>query len=96
MAATLDQEDIIDRIAEYEGWEQQGALLMKRYEFDDFAAALDFVNRVGEAAEELQHHPDIMLQNYNEVVLRVTTHDADGLTDKDFSLVDRVEQVAER
>ncbi|MFB6295043.1 MAG: 4a-hydroxytetrahydrobiopterin dehydratase [Candidatus Nanohaloarchaea archaeon] len=93
MAEQLDLEDIIDRIAEYEGWEQDGAWLVKRFEFDDFAAAIDFVNEVADAAEDLNHHPDITVQNYDEVILAVTTHEAGGITDKDFDFVDRVEQL---
>lgn len=95
MPRKLDQEEIIDRIAEYEGWEQQGAWLLKRYEFDDFAAALTFVNEVGEIAEDLNHHPDITLQNYNEVLLQITTHDKNGITDKDFDFVDDVEGLSQ-
>jgi len=86
-------DDVIERLAEYQGWEQQGHWLVKQFEFDDFAEALAFVNQVGEIAEELNHHPDIALQNYNEVALNLTTHDVEGITDKDFTFVDRVEEL---
>jgi 4a-hydroxytetrahydrobiopterin dehydratase len=86
-------DDVIDRLAEHQGWEQQGHWLVKQFEFDDFAEALAFVNQVGEIAEELNHHPDIALQNYNEVALNLTTHDVEGITDKDFTFVDRVEEL---
>lgn len=92
MAEKLDQEDIIDRLAEYEGWQQQGPWLRKRFEFDDFEEALSFVNDVGGIAEELNHHPDITIQNYNEVALNITTHDVNGITENDFDFIDRVEQ----
>lgn len=91
MADRLDMDEIADRLVEYAGWEQQGAWLVKQFEFDDFAEALDFVNTVGDIAEDLNHHPDIAIQNYNEVVINVTTHDANGITENDFELVDRIE-----
>ncbi len=91
MAERLDIDDVIDQLAEYQGWEQQGHWLVKQYEFDDFEEALDFVNTVGEIAEDLNHHPDITLQNYNEVVLNLTTHDVEGITENDFDFVDRIE-----
>jgi len=93
MTERLDMDDVIERLAEYQGWEQQGHWLVKQFEFDDFAEALAFVNQVGEIAEELNHHPDIALQNYNEVALNLTTHDVEGITDKDFTFVDRVEEL---
>ncbi|MDY6766451.1 MAG: 4a-hydroxytetrahydrobiopterin dehydratase [Candidatus Nanohaloarchaea archaeon] len=93
MAERLDMEEIIDRIGEYEGWEQEGAWLRKRYEFDDFAAAVAFVDEVAEVAEDLGHHPDITVQNYNEVVLSITSHEEGGITETDFAFVDRVESL---
>lgn len=95
MPERLDLDAVIDHLAEYEGWEQDGVWLSKRYEFDDFAAALDFVNRVGEIAEEMNHHPDIAIEDYSEVVLAITTHEADGITDRDFDFVDRVEDIVD-
>lgn len=93
MAERLDIDEVIDRLAEYQGWEQQGHWLVKQYEFDDFEEALDFVNAVGDIAEDMNHHPDIALQNYNEVALNLTTHDVEGITEKDFDFVDRVESL---
>ncbi len=86
-------EAIIDRVAEYEGWTQEGPWLSKGFEFDDFAEAIAFVNDVADVAEDLDHHPDIVVRNYNEVALSITTHDAGGITENDFEFVDRVEQL---
>ncbi len=91
MAEKLDMNEVAERITDYEGWQQQGPWLTKRFGFDDFQDALAFVNAVGEIAEEMNHHPDITIQNYNEVVLNITTHDASGITEKDFDFVDAVE-----
>lgn len=92
MAEKLDVKEVADRIAEYEGWTQQGPWLTKQYEFEDFQEALAFVNTVGDIAEDMNHHPDITIQNYNQVVLNITTHDAKGITETDFDFVDAVEE----
>jgi 4a-hydroxytetrahydrobiopterin dehydratase len=67
------------------GWERTGAVIMRTYRFGDFREALAFVNRVGELAERAGHHPDIDIR-YNAVTLGLTTHDAGGLSAKDFAL----------
>lgn len=66
--------------------------IFAKFQFRDFLEALAFVNKVGALAEELGHHPDITI-TYNRVVLSVITHDAGGLTEKDFSLANKVNQL---
>lgn len=75
-------------------WEQtpDGTSLVRTYIFGDFTEALAFVNRVGEIAEKLQHHPDIGI-SYSKVVLTLTTHDTGGLTDKDFETALKINEV---
>ncbi|MFB6166887.1 MAG: 4a-hydroxytetrahydrobiopterin dehydratase [Candidatus Nanohaloarchaea archaeon] len=95
MAGTLGAEEILDRLSDYEGWEEDGRWLVKQFEFEDFREAVDFVEDVAEAAEDLAHHPDIGVRNYNEVVLSITSHEEGGITEKDFEFVDRVEELRE-
>jgi len=66
-------------------WKRNGQIITRTYEFEDFPAALKFVNAVAVLAEQAQHHPDIDVR-WNKVTLALTTHDAGGLTDKDFAL----------
>jgi len=66
-------------------WQKNGEVISRRFEFADFPAAIQFVNAVAAAAEQAQHHPDIDIR-WNKVTLALTTHDAGGLTDKDYSL----------
>ncbi len=75
------------------GWQIESGELVKTYQFKDFVAALDFVNQVGKAAEDAGHHPDIDIR-YNKVRLALVTHDAGGLTEKDFDLAANVEKLA--
>ena len=57
---------------------------MRHWKFENFADAIAFVNRVAEAAEEANHHPDILVYGWNKVRLSLTNHSAGGLTDPDF------------
>ncbi|HEY1904246.1 MAG TPA: 4a-hydroxytetrahydrobiopterin dehydratase [Terracidiphilus sp.] len=66
-------------------WQIEAGELVRTYKFDDFGAALGFVNRVGELAEAAGHHPDIDIR-YNKVRLALVTHDTGGLTNNDFEL----------
>ena len=71
-----------------ESWSEVGDALEREFRFADFRAAIDFVNRVAEVAEEANHHPDIAI-SYNKVTLRWWTHTAGGVTDRDRELAER-------
>lgn len=71
-------------------WSIDGDILHRQWAFKDFAAALAFVNAIGAKAEDANHHPDLEL-GYGRVVVRLTTHDAGGLTDADFSLANTLD-----
>jgi 4a-hydroxytetrahydrobiopterin dehydratase len=73
-------------------WAVDGQVLRKTFRFPDFVSALAFVNQVGALAEEDQHHPDLAL-SWGKVTVELTTHDAGGLSDKDFALATRIERV---
>lgn len=73
-------------------WTTDGESLFYTRNFDNFVEAIDFVNRLVEPAEELAHHPDIII-NYNRVSLQLTTHDAGGLTELDFQLAQKISQL---
>ena len=70
-----------------DGWSEVDKALERTFEFDDFRAALAFVNRVGELAESENHHPDIAI-HYSKVTLRWWTHTAGGITDRDRELAE--------
>ena len=59
---------------------------MRDYEFKDFVAAMAFVNRVADVAEEVNHHPDILVHGWNKVRLELTTHSEGKLTDSDHAM----------
>jgi len=85
--------EIRERMKQISVWTRRGAVIRRTFEFSDFVSALKFVNAVGRAAEKSQHHPDIDIR-WNRVTLALTTHDAGGLTEKDFDLAVRADQMA--
>jgi 4a-hydroxytetrahydrobiopterin dehydratase len=85
-------EDAERRLTGLLGWKIDAGELVKTFNFKDFREALAFVNRVGEAAESAGHHPDIDIR-YNRVRLSLVTHDAGGLTEKDFDLASAANEI---
>jgi 4a-hydroxytetrahydrobiopterin dehydratase len=81
----LSPAEVADRLHALLGWQAESGMLTRTFQFDDFLAAMRFVNRVAGAAEEAGHHPDIDIR-WNRVRLALSTHDAGGLTAKDFDL----------
>ena len=76
-------------------WNNVGDKLEKKFIFSDFREALSFVNKVGELAEELDHHPDILITNYKEVVISTTTHsEGHKVTEKDTELSKAIDKLA--
>ncbi len=67
-------------------WHTDDDALVRDFTFSDFTAAMWFVNRVAELAEERNHHPDILVHGWNKVRLTLSTHDAGGLTEADHAL----------
>lgn len=81
----MDEARIGVALAALPGWRRVGDVISRTYEFKDFPPAMKFVNAVAAMAEQVQHHPDIDVR-WNKVTLALTTHDAGGLTEKDFAL----------
>ena len=74
-------------------WRQEDDALERDYEFKDFAAAMWFVNRVAELAEDRNHHPDILIHGWNKVRLTLTTHDTGGLTENDHAMAAAIDEL---
>jgi 4a-hydroxytetrahydrobiopterin dehydratase len=66
-------------------WALEGELLTRTFQFENFVAAIAFVNRVADFAEQAAHHPDIDIR-YNRVRIGLTTHDDGGISEKDVVL----------
>ncbi len=89
----LSEEAIAAEVRALEEWSRTGEAIVKEFTFRSFLPAIQFVNRVAEQAEAVNHHPDILIR-YNRVTLTLSTHDAGGLTPKDFALAREIDTVA--
>ena len=90
MADLLRDDDIASRLEDSE-WRREGDEIVREREFQDFAEAISFANRVAEVAEEANHHPDILVHGWNKVRLSLTNHSAGGLTEADFEMAKRID-----
>jgi 4a-hydroxytetrahydrobiopterin dehydratase len=89
----LQGEELEKFRSQVDGWQLvDGHHLAKMFTFPDFVKALDFVNRVGAIAEEEGHHPDLHL-SWGKVGVETWTHKIDGLTESDFILAAKIDQV---
>jgi 4a-hydroxytetrahydrobiopterin dehydratase len=91
--AVLDDTAIEAALEGLKGWTREGDEIRRTFEFDSFQPAIDFVNRVAEAAEAANHHPDIDIR-FSRVTLTLSTHSAGGLTKRDFALASRIDEMA--
>ena len=74
------------------GWKFENSGIEKKYVFKDFKESLVFINKVGVLAEEHNHHPELF-NVYNKVNIRLSTHDANGVTNKDFNLAKAIDLI---
>jgi 4a-hydroxytetrahydrobiopterin dehydratase len=81
----LSDEEIARALVESD-WERDGDAIARDLRFDDFAGAMAFVNRVAEAAEAANHHPDILVHGWNRVRLTLSTHSEGGITESDVQM----------
>jgi 4a-hydroxytetrahydrobiopterin dehydratase len=91
VADLLEDEEIEQRLDELGDWEREGDEIQKVFEFDDFTAAMSFVNDVAKMADRYDHHPDIDIR-WNKVKLALSTHSEGGITTLDFDLANDIEQ----
>jgi 4a-hydroxytetrahydrobiopterin dehydratase len=87
--ALLTETEIAERLARLPGWERRGPQIRRTWAFADFRGSMAFVNTVADLAEAADHHPDIDIR-YSKVTLVLSTHDAGGLTGRDFALAEAI------
>ncbi len=93
--AKLTPAQIKTALPKVPAWKKQRATITRTFQFQDFIAAMKFVNRVARAAEAAAHHPDVDIR-WNKVTLTLATHSEGGLTRKDFALAQQIDELAER
>ena len=92
--APLPDDQIAERLTGLEGWERSGDEIVKTFELPSFPEAIAFVTRVADRAEAADHHPDLDIR-YRKVRVALSTHDAGGITTKDFALAAEIDTAAE-
>lgn len=89
----LAEPEIVTRLEKLPDWRREGKEIAKRFEFSSYAYAIMFTNAVAYLAERADHHPD-MTVGYGYVEVRLSTHDAGGLTERDFRLAQEIEALS--
>ena len=91
----MDDSTITSALTALPQWKREGQVISRTFKFADFVVAMKFVNAVADIAEQANHHPDIDIR-WNKVTLALTTHDAGGLTQKDFALAKQCDALSVR
>ena len=92
----LTEAQINDRLTDQTPeWSLVGESITRTFQFDGFTESIEFVNRIADVAEHADHHPDILIR-WNKVTLTLSTHDAGGITEKDFDLATEADRTALR
>jgi len=94
MSDLIEEDDLSSALKKCPEWELEKQSITRTVEFEEFMDAIDFVNDLAEIAEEAQHHPDITIR-YTKVTLKLTTHDAGGLTELDIELAQRIDNLVD-
>lgn len=89
----LSENEIADGLSSLEGWVEEGNQIVKQFVFKNFVQSMGFVTKVGILAERVDHHPDILIE-YSKVTITLSTHSEGGLTDKDFSLANKIQEAS--
>jgi 4a-hydroxytetrahydrobiopterin dehydratase len=93
MPAKYTPDQVAAAVADLGGWAAGDDVISRTFQFPDHIAAMGFVVRVAMAAEVMNHHPDLRIV-YNRVEIRLNSHDAGGVTDRDIALARRIDELA--
>jgi 4a-hydroxytetrahydrobiopterin dehydratase len=92
MSNVLTGAQLLQAVHNLPGWNVNGNAIERVFEFSNFVEAMGFVNRIAEAAEAVNHHPDITI-NYNKVKLSLTSHDSGGVTQRDLRMAGKINEI---
>ena len=88
----LSKTDLNQKLNQQPLWKLKGKYIFRTFTFEEFIQAIEFINKVAGIAETQNHHPEIK-NNYTSVQIKMTTHDANGITKKDFALALAIDQI---
>jgi len=89
----LEQQELDTEVGKLDGWEVRDGALQKSFQCGDFSGSMDFLNRVADAANAADHHPDVMI-SWDTVTLRWVTHSQGGITDSDVGMARKSDELA--
>ena len=92
--AKLSKREIEQGLGRLNGWRHSGSTLTKEFTLSSFTGAAKFITKIAPIANRMDHHPDLQLHRYKRVKIMLTTHDAGGITRKDFDLAARIDSLA--
>jgi 4a-hydroxytetrahydrobiopterin dehydratase len=90
----LSKRKISQFLAKLSGWKHAHNTLTKEFTLSSFTGAAKFIVRIAPIANRMDHHPDLQLYRYKRVKIMLTTHDAGGITQKDFALAAKIDALA--
>ena len=93
MSTVLSDVEVQQALQQLPGWKKNGNAIERVSQFGNFVQAMEFVNQIAEAAEAVNHHPDILI-SYNKVTLTLVSHDSGGVTQRDIKMAGRINQLA--
>lgn len=91
--ALLSEAEIVNRLNNYQGWNYSGDSIFKEFTRDNFADAVAFFVKIAFESEKADHHPDIKLHSWNKLTVTLSTHSEKGVTEKDFFLLTKIENI---
>jgi len=92
-AAKLTYPEIVQRLATLRGWQREGDAIAKEFVLGGFSEAAQFIAKIAPIANAMDHHPDMQLYRYKRVKIILTTHSAGGLTQNDFDLAAKIDEL---
>jgi 4a-hydroxytetrahydrobiopterin dehydratase len=93
MSTALTDAQIQQALQQLPGWTANRNAIERVFQFAGFIQAMEFVNQIAEAAEAVNHHPDILI-TYNKVTLTLVSHDSGGVTQRDIKMAARINELA--
>jgi 4a-hydroxytetrahydrobiopterin dehydratase len=90
----LSEQKISQILAKLKGWKRDRSALTKEFTLGSFTRAARFIAKIAPVANRMDHHPDLQLYRYKRVKIMLTTHDAGGITQKDFELAVKIDKLA--
>ena len=92
MSTVLSDAEVQQALQQLPGWTKSGKAIARVFQFDNFVRAMEFANHIGEAAEAVNHHPDILI-SYNKVTLTLISHDSGGVTQRDVRMAGKINEL---